>query len=104
MIQRGLVGELEDFHRQYNERRFNGESPPPKKIKLNNEEGDDLGRAYELGIFQSIGFKEFHEYLILPEEKKKTAKGQKLFKNGEERLKLVSISLNLLCSCYFKSL
>lgn len=38
--------------------------------------------SYTEGIFQSIGFKEFHEYLILPYDDKKTQKGQKIFEKG----------------------
>lgn len=37
---------------------------------------------YTTGIFQSIGFKEFHEYLILPEEEKHSEKGKLLFEKG----------------------
>eukprot|EP00106_Octopus_bimaculoides_P004724 XP_014772166.1 PREDICTED: tRNA dimethylallyltransferase, mitochondrial-like [Octopus bimaculoides] len=63
MLQRGLVNELLDFHKQYNESRI--------------KEGTELD--YTLGIFQSIGFKEFHEYLILSEEERNTKKGEQLF-------------------------
>ena len=31
---------------------------------------------YSLGIFQSIGFKEFHDYLLLDEDKKQTEIGK----------------------------
>lgn len=37
---------------------------------------------YTTGIFQSIGFKEFHEYLILPEEEKHSERGKLLFEKG----------------------
>ncbi|XP_065735736.1 tRNA dimethylallyltransferase isoform X2 [Phocoena phocoena] len=47
MLATGLLDELRDFHRRYNE----------KKIVENSQD-------YQHGIFQSIGFKEFHEYLI----------------------------------------
>uniref|UniRef100_A0A8C6AYP6 tRNA dimethylallyltransferase n=1 Tax=Monodon monoceros TaxID=40151 RepID=A0A8C6AYP6_MONMO len=47
MLAAGLLDELRDFHRRYNE----------KKIVENSQD-------YQHGIFQSIGFKEFHEYLI----------------------------------------
>lgn len=47
MIENGLVKELLDFHRAYNKGRIN-----------------DSGAKYTEGIFQSIGFKEFHEFLL----------------------------------------
>uniref|UniRef100_A0A4W2F6J7 tRNA dimethylallyltransferase n=1 Tax=Bos indicus x Bos taurus TaxID=30522 RepID=A0A4W2F6J7_BOBOX len=47
MLAAGLLDELRDFHKRYNE----------KKVAEN-------GQDYQHGIFQSIGFKEFHEYLI----------------------------------------
>ena len=37
---------------------------------------------YTRGIFQSIGFKEFHDYLILSEEEKQTDKGKQLLEKG----------------------
>ncbi|XP_068773455.1 tRNA dimethylallyltransferase isoform X2 [Struthio camelus] len=47
MLAAGLLGELRDFHRRYNR----------EKVAENRQD-------YQHGIFQSIGFKEFHEYLI----------------------------------------
>ncbi|XP_060798817.1 tRNA dimethylallyltransferase isoform X2 [Neoarius graeffei] len=46
MLSLGLIKELKDFHQRFNE----------KKIQDNSQD-------YQHGIFQSIGFKEFHEYL-----------------------------------------
>lgn len=46
--------------------------------------------AYTLGIFQSIGFKEFHDYLILSEEEKTSEKGKELFKKGVELMKIAT--------------
>ncbi|KAJ8387504.1 hypothetical protein AAFF_G00156050 [Aldrovandia affinis] len=46
MLSTGLIDELKEFHRRYNE----------QKIQENSQD-------YQHGIFQSIGFKEFHEYL-----------------------------------------
>jgi hypothetical protein len=37
---------------------------------------------YTTGIFQSIGFKEFHEYLLIPEEEKISDKGKAMFQKG----------------------
>lgn len=47
MLAAGLLEELRDFHRRYNQ----------QKVAENRQD-------YQHGIFQSIGFKEFHEYLI----------------------------------------
>ena len=38
----------------------------------------------------SIGFKEFHKYLLLPEENRDTDQAKALFKDGVEQLKLVT--------------
>ncbi|XP_075709174.1 tRNA dimethylallyltransferase isoform X2 [Rhinoderma darwinii] len=47
MLEVGLIKELQDFHERYNE----------KIIARSSQD-------YQHGIFQSIGFKEFHEYLV----------------------------------------
>uniref|UniRef100_A0A8C6ZBY8 tRNA isopentenyltransferase 1 n=2 Tax=Nothoprocta perdicaria TaxID=30464 RepID=A0A8C6ZBY8_NOTPE len=47
MLAAGLLQELRDFHRRYNRQR----------VAENRQD-------YQHGIFQSIGFKEFHEYLV----------------------------------------
>uniref|UniRef100_A0A5F9DPT0 tRNA dimethylallyltransferase n=1 Tax=Oryctolagus cuniculus TaxID=9986 RepID=A0A5F9DPT0_RABIT len=47
MLAAGLLEELRDFHRRYNQKNVSEDS-----------------QDYQHGIFQSIGFKEFHEYLI----------------------------------------
>uniref|UniRef100_A0A8D0GBB6 tRNA isopentenyltransferase 1 n=1 Tax=Sphenodon punctatus TaxID=8508 RepID=A0A8D0GBB6_SPHPU len=46
MVAAGLLDELRDFHKRYNQEKVAG------------------NQDYQHGIFQSIGFKEFHEYLI----------------------------------------
>lgn len=45
---------------------------------------------YEQGIFQSIGFKEFHPYLILPDHDKDDDLGKRLLLDCIERLKVVT--------------
>ncbi|KAM9823674.1 tRNA dimethylallyltransferase [Neosynchiropus ocellatus] len=50
MLSTGLIEELRDFHVRFNRLRV-----------------QDDRRDYQHGIFQSIGFKEFHEYLTAPE-------------------------------------
>ncbi|GLV32183.1 uncharacterized protein CBL_11860 [Carabus blaptoides fortunei] len=74
MMKLGLVEELTDFHTRYNEQRLQANMPPD----------------YTKGIFQSIGFKEFHEYLILNPELKNTKDAEKLLKSGIENLKIVT--------------
>ncbi|XP_033211642.1 tRNA dimethylallyltransferase [Belonocnema kinseyi] len=74
MVEAGLVKELLDFHERYNEDR------------LKNNEAPD----YTKGIFQSIGFKEFHNYLILPEDERSSEKGQKMLQESIAELKLVT--------------
>ncbi|XP_067679230.1 tRNA dimethylallyltransferase-like [Haliotis asinina] len=71
MMQHGLLQELHDFHREYRQKM----------------QGDC---DYTLGIFQSIGFKEFHNYLLLPESERDTVKGRQLRDEGLELLKLAT--------------
>ncbi|XP_076648271.1 tRNA dimethylallyltransferase isoform X2 [Halictus rubicundus] len=72
MVETGLVQELLDFHRRYNEQRIASNTLPD----------------YTKGIFQSIGFKEFHSYLVLSEEEKREKKA--LLEEGIDNLKLAS--------------
>nr|KAF6380740.1 tRNA isopentenyltransferase 1 [Myotis myotis] len=72
MLAAGLLDELRDFHRRYNQ----------KKIEENSQD-------YQHGIFQSIGFKEFHEYLIT-EGKCTPETSNQLLKKGIEALKQVT--------------
>jgi len=74
MIDQGLLEELLNFHKLYNKERIK-----------DNREAD-----YTKGIFQSIGFKEFHSYLLLSEEERTTKEGQKIYRESLERLKLVT--------------
>ncbi|TNM93297.1 hypothetical protein fugu_018699 [Takifugu bimaculatus] len=50
MLSAGLLDELRDFHTRFNQ----------QKVQKD-------GQNYQHGIFQSIGFKEFHDYLTVPE-------------------------------------
>uniref|UniRef100_A0A8C3YJ28 tRNA dimethylallyltransferase n=1 Tax=Catagonus wagneri TaxID=51154 RepID=A0A8C3YJ28_9CETA len=72
MLAAGLLDELRDFHRRYNE----------KKVAESSQD-------YQHGIFQSIGFKEFHEYLIT-EGKCTPETSNQLLKKGIEALKQVT--------------
>ncbi|KAI5091789.1 tRNA dimethylallyltransferase, mitochondrial [Silurus meridionalis] len=69
MLSLGLIKELNDFHQRFNE----------KKIQDNSQD-------YQHGIFQSIGFKEFHEYLTA-EEGISQEDHEKLKNKGIEALK-----------------
>uniref|UniRef100_A0A5F9D110 tRNA dimethylallyltransferase n=1 Tax=Oryctolagus cuniculus TaxID=9986 RepID=A0A5F9D110_RABIT len=72
MLAAGLLEELRDFHRRYNQKNVSEDS-----------------QDYQHGIFQSIGFKEFHEYLIT-EGKCTPETSNQLLKKGIEALKQVT--------------
>ncbi|CAF0826126.1 unnamed protein product [Adineta ricciae] len=72
MLDRGLIRELEQFHEEYN------------RTCAEADESFD----YTRGVFQAIGFKEFHDYLLLSESERKSEHGKKVFANGIERLKV----------------
>jgi tRNA dimethylallyltransferase len=74
MMEQGLVQELLNFHKMYNESRIADEGFPD----------------YTKGVFQSIGFKEFHSYLMLSEEEKKSEKGCLELEKCLEELKMVT--------------
>uniref|UniRef100_G3MKF2 C2H2-type domain-containing protein n=1 Tax=Amblyomma maculatum TaxID=34609 RepID=G3MKF2_AMBMU len=74
MIEAGLIQEMEEFHEQYNKHRLD-----------HNLEAD-----YTKGIFQSIGFKEFHKYLLMDTEEKASPKGRKAFTEGLWLMKQVT--------------
>lgn len=63
MLDRGLIDELSKFHDEYNQ--------------TSNDSNN-----YTRGVFQAIGFKEFHEYLLLSEMERKSEHGEKIFANG----------------------
>ncbi|XP_051892192.1 tRNA dimethylallyltransferase isoform X2 [Pristis pectinata] len=71
MLAAGLLEELNSFHNQYNQ----------QKIAKNSQD-------YQHGIFQSIGFKEFHEYLISKSSSSETR--EKLLTQGIAALKQVT--------------
>ncbi|ERL84601.1 hypothetical protein D910_02029 [Dendroctonus ponderosae] len=74
MIEEGLLEELLHFHKVYNQQRLLEGGPPD----------------YTKGIFQSIGFKEFHSYLILSEAEKTSEVGRKLLQLAIDELKMVT--------------
>lgn len=79
MLDRGLIEELLDFHHEYNhvlEKKY-------------------VDTKYTEGIFQSIGFKEFHEFLVKQEGKKfdktnASKEDQELLRTGVENMKTVT--------------
>ncbi|XP_019367919.1 PREDICTED: tRNA dimethylallyltransferase, mitochondrial [Gavialis gangeticus] len=72
MLAAGLLEELRDFHRRYNQ----------QKVAENCQD-------YQRGIFQSIGFKEFHEYLVT-EGKCSPEASSVLLEKGIQALKQVT--------------
>ena len=53
-----------------------------------NEKRGDEQADYTVGIFQSIGFKEFHDYLILDTESQQSEAGKALFEKGKAQMML----------------
>nr|CAD7601881.1 unnamed protein product [Timema genevievae] len=74
MLEQGLVQELINFHQLYNKDRLSTGTP----------------HDYTTGIFQSIGFKEFHDFLMLDEEERESPEGKRLFQRGLEEMKLAT--------------
>ncbi len=70
MIAAGLIPELQGFHDDFNAKRGSN--------------------SYDEGIFQSIGFKEFHQYLLMDKEAKESTEGQKAFLDGQERMMIAT--------------
>ena len=66
MLDRGLIDELSQFHNEY------------------NQTCTESAQSYDYtrGVFQAIGFKEFHEYLLLSNDERKSEQGEKAFANG----------------------
>ncbi|XP_041986778.1 tRNA dimethylallyltransferase [Aricia agestis] len=74
MLRQGLIDELLNFHDRHNRQRITDGTPPD----------------YTKGIFQTLGFKEFHEYLMLPEEKRNSEEGRKLLEEGIDNMKMAT--------------
>ncbi|KAK2830148.1 hypothetical protein Q5P01_018079 [Channa striata] len=72
MLSAGLIEELKDFHDRYNQQKV-----------------QDSSQAYQHGIFQSIGFKEFHDYLTAPESSTQQEK-EALRNRGIEAVKIAT--------------
>ncbi|KAM7383946.1 hypothetical protein PAMA_011346 [Pampus argenteus] len=72
MLSAGLIEELRDFH-----------------VRFNQQKVQDGSQDYQHGIFQSIGFKEFHDYLTAPESSTQHEKDM-LRDKGIEALKIAT--------------
>ncbi|XP_008419704.1 tRNA dimethylallyltransferase isoform X1 [Poecilia reticulata] len=72
MLAAGLLDELRDFHLRYNRQKVQDDS-----------------QDYQHGIFQSIGFKEFHDYLTAPESSSQQERDE-LRDKGIEALKIAT--------------
>ena len=55
----------------------------------NKKRGKDIA-DYTVGIFQSIGLKEFHNYLLLSEAEQSSASGNDLLENGKELMMIAT--------------
>ena len=71
MMERGMLKELEDYHAHYNSAR-------------------GALADYTVGIFQSIGFKEFHSYLTMTGEEKQSGEGKAALSAGVKQMKLAT--------------
>lgn len=54
----------------------------------NNNTTNHREADYTIGIFQSIGFKEFHDYLVLPSSEQTSETGKMMLEQGVEALKV----------------
>ncbi|KAL4706215.1 hypothetical protein ACJJTC_018399 [Scirpophaga incertulas] len=72
MLEEGLIQELLDFHERHNKQRIQDGRPAD----------------YTKGIFQTLGFKEFHEYLMLTQEQRESENGKALLNNSIDNMKL----------------
>lgn len=72
MLNRGLLAELENFHNDYNKQRMKEGKKP----------------EYDKGIFQTIGFKEFHDYFMLDPDTRASQGGNEVLKSAIVRMKI----------------
>ncbi|XP_065213375.1 tRNA dimethylallyltransferase [Planococcus citri] len=84
MMERGLIDELLEFHKQYNTQRL----------------AYNLDADYSRGVFQTIGLKEFHDYLVATDEERNSNRGEKLLDKGVELLKIATIKYSKYQSRY----
>ncbi|CAL1547642.1 unnamed protein product [Lymnaea stagnalis] len=80
MIQRGLIAELDNFHKEVQR----------LEEKERTESCVDIGHDYSHGVLQMIGFKEFHDYLQLSPGQRDSELGKKQFDKGVFELKVAT--------------
>lgn len=94
MVKQGLLEELTKFHKLYNANRIDISNRYIDQfvddLKQNKTYQSSSKPDYLKGIFQSIGFKEFHNYLMLTDDQKASEEGIVLFNKSLEDLKLVT--------------
>ncbi|XP_060802548.1 tRNA dimethylallyltransferase isoform X2 [Amyelois transitella] len=74
MLEEGLIRELLDFHDSHNKHRIKDGKPPD----------------YTKGIFQTLGFKEFHDYLMMTEDQRQSEDGKKLLQLSIDNMKMAT--------------
>ncbi|KPJ07480.1 tRNA dimethylallyltransferase, mitochondrial [Papilio machaon] len=74
MLKEGLIQELLNFHDRHNKQRIKDGKPPD----------------YTKGVFQTLGLKEFHEYLMMTEDDRNSEDGKKLMLQSIENMKIAT--------------
>lgn len=92
MIEQGLIRELTEFHNQYNLQNKNEKyvNMKPENYFIFYFDFCIISADYTKGVFQSIGFKEFHKYLMLNEEQQKSKEGLSALEEGIDNLKIAT--------------
>ncbi|KAM6903804.1 tRNA dimethylallyltransferase [Lycodopsis pacificus] len=94
MLSAGLVEELRDFHVRYNQQKVQDDRASHLLrliffVQGRKERWRTRSQNYQHGIFQSIGFKEFHDYLTAPESSSQQ-ENDALRDKGIEALKIAT--------------
>ncbi|XP_068618282.1 tRNA dimethylallyltransferase [Battus philenor] len=71
MLEEGLIEELLNFHDRHNKQRIKDGKPPD----------------YTKGVFQTLGLKEFHEYLMMSDQERNSDEGKKLLQQCIDNMK-----------------
>ncbi|KPJ02137.1 tRNA dimethylallyltransferase, mitochondrial [Papilio xuthus] len=74
MLKEGLIQELLNFHDRHNKQRIKDDKPPD----------------YTKGVFQTLGLKEFHEYLMMTEDERNSEDGKKLMLQSIDNMKIAT--------------
>ena len=103
MVSNGIEEEISQFYRQYKQSKYESATladPPGEdketvqsrvqdKFSRDNNTGQKETKFYEEGLFQAIGFKEFHSYFTYSGDDE--MKSEKLLQESLESLKRVTI-------------